>query len=127
MRQTLFFAKDRTKALLMLALLLLQCVIVAVEVGASAGAFLAVDAHHEMAYEPHHDAHHVEQSSGLMAQGAQPDSCDHCCHCQGHGTHMALTEKFLTAEPLLRGDPIRQNLFVVIAADVSTIYRPPAV
>lgn len=127
MRQTLSFAKDRAKALLMLALFLLQCMVVAVEGGASVGAFLAADAHHNTAYEPHHDAYHVEQSSDVMEQGVQPDSCDHCCHCHGHGTHMALTEKFLTAELLLRGDPICQNLFVVIAADFSTIYRPPTV
>jgi hypothetical protein len=120
------YAKHRVKALLMLALLLVQCLIIAVEVGASTGAASVDDVHHEVGHDAHQKPHYkLGESSAVHELDDHSPNCDHCCFCHGHGAHVALPTKFLTSDYLLLSDPISQNAFVVIVADLATIYRPP--
>lgn len=94
---------------MMLIMVLWQCLFVAVEAGASVAP--AADIHHQTAgsadlhlSHPHPDiarldtarlntayiSHHPFDATDRHSSADSGDSCDHCCACQGHGTHLSI-------------------------------------
>lgn len=125
MQLTNCLAKARTKALFMLVLMLVQCLVVAVEAKSGVSAGTVVDSHYEM----HHDGHAVDMTADIAAHstGDHSANCDHCCQCHGHshGSHIALLSRFFTSFPDTRSGSLCPSQFAVVTGHIATIYRPP--
>jgi hypothetical protein len=109
----------------MLVLMLVQCLVVAVEAKAEVSGAVTTDSHHEM----HHDAHSADTAVDIAAHSAgdHPANCDHCCQCHGHshGSHLALLNRFFTSFPDTPSDALCRNLFAAVTGHIAAIYRPP--
>jgi len=101
---------------LLLALLVLQSIFVAVE--ASADSLLLLQDDH----------HQLESETNITPSGqTHLDSCDHCCNCQGHGSHTALVAKVMR---VFVGSCYCNSLsgyLHIPSFHPETIYRPPII
>jgi len=122
-------------ARLMFALMLLQCVFVAVEIGTNVVP-VAGDSHHG-GDSRHGDSHSGEAAAVVDlgvdrhghddAAGTAPDDCDNCCHCQGHGSHVALPTKHFTLTPRAASSALHAGHSIFPSLPISSIDRPPIV
>ncbi|UTF60637.1 hypothetical protein [Gilvimarinus sp. DA14] len=77
------------------------------------------------------DPHHATNESGLMhdadVEPGNEDSCDHCCQCHSHCSHLTLTtQQFSLAE--YGADRVPSSLFIGALTRIpSSIDRPPIV
>ena len=102
-------------ARLMLALVLLQTLFVAHEAVA-----LEID-----------DVHHVEATLAEPAHGGHADEtagdCDNCCHCQGHGSHLALLVEPLLLIPATPAGTQLVDSSGLVTSRITSIDRPPII
>lgn len=109
----------------MLVLMVVQCLVVAVEAKSGIGGRIAADSHHEVL----HDAHAVDMTADIAPDSAadHPTNCDHCCQCHGHGhgSHIALLSRFSTSFPDTRSGALCPRQFATVTGHIATIYRPP--
>lgn len=106
----------------MLVLMLVQCLVVAVEAKSGTSEVVILDSHHEIL----HDAHAADITTDIAADD-HPSNCDHCCQCHGHshGAHLALLSGFSTTFPDTRPGALCRSSFAAVTGHVANIYRPP--
>lgn len=114
-------------AIVMLIMVLWQCLFVAVEAGAHSPN--TADFHHQISTQPHSDSpspcENPTCSDDKASDTHQPDSCDHCCACQGHCAHISIYVKFAALElaaPSFVPAGKRQEFRSLYPP---SIYRPP--
>lgn len=106
----------------MLVLMLVQCLVVAVEAKSGTSEVVILDSHHEIL----HDAHAADITTDIAADD-HPSNCDHCCQCHGHshGAHLALLSGFSTSFPDTPPGALCRISFAVVTGHIANIYRPP--
>lgn len=127
-------------AIMMLFMVLWQCLFVAVEAGAAVSP--VADPHHPITHSenPNLDhpcadhpcfSHHVFETTDRHAFEATRhstgggDACDHCCACQGHGTHISIHVKGFSLEHRAPSFQPVATLQELPALYPPSIYRPP--
>ena len=121
---------SRPLLIMMSIMVLWQCLFVAVEAGAAVSP--SVDIHHlvTVSADPHHPcpdapcpSHPTVDSTHEHSDNS--DSCDHCCACQGHSSHLSIHLKVFVP-------PLEAPGFQPVAVQQErlslyppSIYRPP--
>ncbi len=115
----------------MLTLMLLQCLFVAVE--AACDIFIPEESHHSLSADAFaFDSTSVDQPhSGfddhVSGNDAAQESCDHCCQCHGHSSHVAVLP-FVIAVTVVPETAILVSYPTDASSkSLSSIYRPPIV
>jgi hypothetical protein len=105
---------DRTlRPLMLLLMLVLQCVQVSADVVSSS--LLSTDEHHQNAVD---DLSHDHQT-------AAEDDCDHCCHCNGHSSHLAVLNKSSLNMAAQQQRRLTDHAPLIALNNPDRIHRPP--
>ncbi|MCA6064203.1 hypothetical protein [Thalassolituus marinus] len=101
------------RPLMLLLMLVLQCVQVSADVVSSS--LLSTDEHHQSAAG---DLSHDHQN-------AAEDDCDHCCHCNGHSSHMAVLNKSTLNMAAQQQRRLSEHAPLLPLNNPDLIHRPP--
>lgn len=135
-----------TTARLLVALMLLQCIFVAAESCTDLTPRAVDHRHGELAAAV--DQHGAEHAAAPAAGDGRVDagnhladnhrtdshrtdshanSCDYCCQCQGHGSHLALPTSRFALPAHATGDTPPLDLHLPLLSRTASIDRPPIV
>lgn len=116
----------------MLALMFCQSLLFAIEVSADNHLPASQDPHHQglsddycLGIECLADSDITSDQQNLNISPADVDDCDNCCHCHGHGSHIALPGRAIAMSAALPTSLVLDRYFDLPISQPTSIDRPP--